>query len=222
MSPDDDPLRAAREMFGGNLRAVREHRGMGQRELAARMAERHFPWHQNTVTRVEKGDRDISFAEVRGARGHPRRHHGPLHVRAGPEASAVMLVGGDERAAARRRGARSPTRLRGLHAARYAAERSVAEYEDSEYEPGPRQRRPRAGRGPGRRHPGRRALDEWTRSWQRTREEGGPDGVRVRRSPVPETANYWRGRYKGPEGSYLTVRDEGGTVVPFALEGRGR
>lgn len=37
---------------------------MGQRELAARMAERSFPWHQNTVTRAEAGDRGVAFDEA--------------------------------------------------------------------------------------------------------------------------------------------------------------
>jgi transcriptional regulator with XRE-family HTH domain len=64
MSPDAGKLRAERERFGGNLRAVREIAGMGQRELAARMAALGRPWHQNTVTRVEAGARDVSFGEV--------------------------------------------------------------------------------------------------------------------------------------------------------------
>lgn len=64
MSPDAGKLRAERERFGGNLRAVRELGEIGQRELAARMAALGYPWHQNTVTRVEAGKRDVSFGEV--------------------------------------------------------------------------------------------------------------------------------------------------------------
>lgn len=64
MPSDDDPRREGRVAFGKNLRAVREHRDMGQRELAARMAGRGFPWHQNTVTRAEAGDRVVAFYEA--------------------------------------------------------------------------------------------------------------------------------------------------------------
>jgi len=64
MSSDDERLRGERKAFGENLRAVRERRGTGQRELAARMAAQGYPWHQNTVTRVEAGDRSVSFYEA--------------------------------------------------------------------------------------------------------------------------------------------------------------
>lgn len=64
MSSDDDPRPAKRATFGGNLRAVRERRSMGQRELAARMAAQGYPWHQNTVARAEAGDRAVPFEEA--------------------------------------------------------------------------------------------------------------------------------------------------------------
>ena len=132
MSPDDDPLRAGREMFGGNLRAVRDHRGMGQRELAARMAERHFSWHQNTVTRVEKGDRDVSYLETQALAAIL----GVTTDRFGwatPEAAAIMLMSGvtGRLREAWREVADGTARLK---AARDAAERSAAENRDSKYE----------------------------------------------------------------------------------------
>lgn len=64
MPADDERLRAKRAMFGENLRAVRERRSMGQRELAARMAAHGYRWHQNTVTRTEAGERRASFDEA--------------------------------------------------------------------------------------------------------------------------------------------------------------
>ena len=119
-------------MFGANLRAVRDHRGMGQRELAARMAERRFPWHQNTVTRVEKGDRDISFREVQ-ALAWILGVTTDRFTWAGPEATAVTLMSGVN---GRLRGAwrEVADAAARLHAARSAAEKSVADYQDSEYE----------------------------------------------------------------------------------------
>lgn len=136
MSPDDDPLRtgrrAKREAFGRNLRAVREHRGMGQRELAAQMTERGYSWHQNTVTRVEKGARAAIFDEAEALAGILRVTTDRF-TWAAPEAAAIMLMSGT---AGRLREAwrESAGAVARLLAARDAAERSVAENKDSKYE----------------------------------------------------------------------------------------
>ena len=132
MSSDDDPLRPEREMHGGNLRAVREHRGMGQRELAARMAERGYSWHQNTVTRAETGARDLSYGEIK-ALAAILRVHADRFSWAAPEAAAIALMSGTtgRLREAWREVADSAARL---HAARSAAERSAAENKDSTYE----------------------------------------------------------------------------------------
>lgn len=164
MPPDDDQLRAERKAFGANLRAVREHRGMGQRELAARMAER-FPWHQNTVTRVEAGDRSVSFFEVQALAGILRVTTDRF-TWAGPEAAAIMLMSGTagRLREAWREVADASARL---HAARDAAERSAAEYRDSEYE-----RARGAARGLGEELQGATlegALAEAEALWERTR-----------------------------------------------------
>jgi transcriptional regulator with XRE-family HTH domain len=132
MPLDDERVLAKRKMIGGNLRAARERRGMGQRELAARMAERGYRWHQNTVTRTESGARVMPLDEAEELAGI-------LGVTADrftwapPEAAAIMLM---SKATVRlreawREVARAAARLR---ADRDAAERSVAEYRDSPYE----------------------------------------------------------------------------------------
>lgn len=64
MAREDDRLRAERARFGENLRAAREARGMGQRELARLMAERGRSWHQNTVSKTEGGERTPNAFEV--------------------------------------------------------------------------------------------------------------------------------------------------------------
>jgi len=132
MPSDDDPLRAERELHGGNLRAVRELREMGQRELAARMAERGYPWHQNTVTRAETGTRDLSHGEVR-ALAAILRVHADRFSWAGPEAAAIMLMSGTT-GRLREAWRESAGAVARLLAARDAAERSIAGNKDSEYE----------------------------------------------------------------------------------------
>lgn len=132
MSPDDDRLSARRKAFGENLRAVRERSGMGQRELAARMAEQGYPWHQNTVTRSESGGRTVTFDEAQALAGILRITTDRFTWSA-PEAAAVMLM-----SAATGRLREAWREVAGaaarLHAARDAAERSVAEHQDSNYE----------------------------------------------------------------------------------------
>lgn len=54
----------ADEIFGANLRALREDNGMSQPELARRMVERGWPWHQSTVYRTESGRQPIKLGEA--------------------------------------------------------------------------------------------------------------------------------------------------------------
>jgi transcriptional regulator with XRE-family HTH domain len=54
----------ADERLAANVRLLRERRGMSQRQLAEAMAERGHPWHQQTVGRVEEGNRPVRFAEA--------------------------------------------------------------------------------------------------------------------------------------------------------------
>lgn len=45
------------------VRAAREAKGWSQTQLAARMADRGFRWHQSSVARIEHGDRALTFRE---------------------------------------------------------------------------------------------------------------------------------------------------------------
>jgi transcriptional regulator with XRE-family HTH domain len=132
MPPDDDPLHAERKAFGANLRAVRDQRGMGQREVAARMAERGYAWHQNTVARVEAGARDVSHFEARALAAILRVTTDRFDWTT-PEAAAIALM-----SAAHGRLREAWHEVAGgaarLLAARDAAEKSVAENKDSKYE----------------------------------------------------------------------------------------
>lgn len=57
--PDD-----AEQRFAANLRLLREGQGISQVKLAQEMAARGWPWRQQTVTRVENGQRMIRFGEA--------------------------------------------------------------------------------------------------------------------------------------------------------------
>ena len=56
--PSDD------EVFGSNLRALRERAGISQKKLAEEMAGRGFSWLQQTVGRIESGAQPARFAEA--------------------------------------------------------------------------------------------------------------------------------------------------------------
>jgi transcriptional regulator with XRE-family HTH domain len=57
--PDDTEQR-----FAANLRLLRERQGISQVKLAQEMAARGWPWRQQTVTRLENGQRMIRFGEA--------------------------------------------------------------------------------------------------------------------------------------------------------------
>lgn len=54
----------AEQRFAANLRALRERRGISQARLAQEMLARDWPWRQQTVARVENGQRMIRFGEA--------------------------------------------------------------------------------------------------------------------------------------------------------------
>jgi transcriptional regulator with XRE-family HTH domain len=58
-NPDDTEQR-----FAANLRLLRERQDISQAKLAQEMAARGWPWRQQTVTRVENGQRMIRFGEA--------------------------------------------------------------------------------------------------------------------------------------------------------------
>jgi transcriptional regulator with XRE-family HTH domain len=51
-------------MFGGNLRAMRERKGMSQADLTQAMTERGHRWHQQTVAETESGKRPLRLGET--------------------------------------------------------------------------------------------------------------------------------------------------------------
>lgn len=62
---DDEAPELTEERFAANLRAVREASGMSQGRLADEMADRGWPWRQQTVTRVETGRRMVRLGEAK-------------------------------------------------------------------------------------------------------------------------------------------------------------
>ena len=60
----EDQRESADEIFGMNLRKVRETAGMSQAAVAEAMTERGHGWHQQTVGRVEAGRQAVRFSEA--------------------------------------------------------------------------------------------------------------------------------------------------------------
>lgn len=58
------PREKTAETFGANVRYLREHASISQTELARRMTDRGWPWHQSTVYRVESGRQAVRFDEA--------------------------------------------------------------------------------------------------------------------------------------------------------------
>ena len=66
MADDDQPALPddTEQRFAANLRLLRERQGISQVKLAQEMAARGWPWRQQTVTRLENGQRMIRFGEA--------------------------------------------------------------------------------------------------------------------------------------------------------------
>lgn len=52
------------QRFAANLRLARERAGMSQDDLAQRMSDQGYKFHQNTITRIESGRRKVSLEEA--------------------------------------------------------------------------------------------------------------------------------------------------------------
>src|SRR3974390_3268705 len=61
----EDHRDLAEELFGMNLRILRERAGISQSALAAAMTKQGISWHQQTVGRVEAGQQSVRFHEAR-------------------------------------------------------------------------------------------------------------------------------------------------------------
>jgi FtsZ-interacting cell division protein YlmF len=65
VSGEESPSELTEQRFAANLRALREISGVSQVSLAQEMANRGWPWRQQTVTRVENGQRMVRLGEAR-------------------------------------------------------------------------------------------------------------------------------------------------------------
>jgi transcriptional regulator with XRE-family HTH domain len=63
MAPRESPAEAE-AVFAENLKALRKAAGMSQEEFARAMTRRGVKWHQATVYKVEKGERQIQLGEA--------------------------------------------------------------------------------------------------------------------------------------------------------------
>jgi transcriptional regulator with XRE-family HTH domain len=61
----NQPREKTAETLGANVKYLREHASISQTELARRMTDRGWPWHQSTVYRVESGRQAVRFDEAR-------------------------------------------------------------------------------------------------------------------------------------------------------------
>jgi transcriptional regulator with XRE-family HTH domain len=52
------------DLLAANLKLLRERAAMSQAALAAAMTERGHPWHQSTVTRIERGTQQLKGGEL--------------------------------------------------------------------------------------------------------------------------------------------------------------
>lgn len=61
---DDTGPAAARQRTAANLKAAREHAGLSQEAVAQGMREMGYRFHQQTIGKIEAGDRDVGFHEA--------------------------------------------------------------------------------------------------------------------------------------------------------------
>src|SRR6516225_8155876 len=64
-APSAEPAGLADERFATNIREERERQKLSQGELARRMADRGFPFYQQTIRRIEEGRRKVSVGEAK-------------------------------------------------------------------------------------------------------------------------------------------------------------
>jgi transcriptional regulator with XRE-family HTH domain len=64
-APRAEPAGLADERFATNIREERGRQKLSQGELARRMAERGFPYYQQTIRRIEEGRRKVSVGEAK-------------------------------------------------------------------------------------------------------------------------------------------------------------
>jgi transcriptional regulator with XRE-family HTH domain len=125
-SPDDADAR-----MGANVRSLREGKGISQAELARRMSEAGYPWHQSTVGRAEAGRQSVRASEAEAL----ARIFGVTVDRllwAGPEAAEAAMASAAVTRLRTEWRALSLAAAR-LHDARSAAGRAAKRADASEY-----------------------------------------------------------------------------------------
>ena len=122
---------AAEQHLPENLRVLRERKGMSQASLAQAMSERGWPWHQQTVYKIENGKQGVGFGEAADLAGI----FGVTTDRftwTGPETLAATLLA-NAAGTLRQSWREAADAVARLHAARATAGRLIAEHRDSSY-----------------------------------------------------------------------------------------
>jgi transcriptional regulator with XRE-family HTH domain len=122
---------AAEQYLPENLRALRERQGVSQAALAEAMSHQGWPWHQQTVYKVENGKQGVGFGEATDLAAILGVSADRL-TWSGPEANEAALV---DRATAilRQSWEEAAGAIVRLHAARAGADRTLGHSEDSKY-----------------------------------------------------------------------------------------
>lgn len=116
----------------GNVKRLREHRGLSQADLAAEMTAHGHRWFQNTIYRVEAGKQEVSLKEAVTLAAILGAQIADL-TRPGPEAAEVVRVE-HAHASLRRNWAAAATAVDGLATAREEAEKIASQAARSEHE----------------------------------------------------------------------------------------
>jgi transcriptional regulator with XRE-family HTH domain len=102
MNDQADPDMAD-QRFAQNLRAAREHAGLSQAALAAEMAEMGYPFHQQTIARIEGGSQRVRLAEALALARSVRTSLDALARPAGLAREAYQILDSARRVRAARR-----------------------------------------------------------------------------------------------------------------------
>jgi transcriptional regulator with XRE-family HTH domain len=97
------------QRFAQNLRAAREHAGLSQAALAAEMVASGYPFHQQTIARIEGGTQRVRLAEALALARSVRTSLDALARPAGLARDAYRILDAARRVRAARRDLASAT-----------------------------------------------------------------------------------------------------------------
>lgn len=129
---DGTPPEQSEEWFAANLRAVRESKGLSQTWLADEMSGRGWPWRQQTVARIENGQRTVRLGEAKTVADILRVPLDRL-TWSGPEVTATTMVH-NTIGNLRLSWSRVADAVAELRAAQFSADRTLKESHDSPYQ----------------------------------------------------------------------------------------